>query len=73
MMLGAPWRARGQATAAAGHVAVGEPTPAVHDRRPVGEDSGRAVEEGRGRQLSKTELSYLTGVSQAAAAHLPGG
>ena len=52
----------GQAAAAAGQVAVGEPALAVHDRRPVGEDRGRAVKEGRRRQRSESELSHVNTV-----------
>ena len=49
----------GQPAAPFGHVAVGEPALAVDDRGPVGEDRGRAVEEGRGRQRGEGELCHL--------------
>ena len=60
LMAHSPRRQRAaQPAAPFGHVAIGEPALAVHDRGPVGEDRGRAVEERGGRQRGEGELCHL--------------
>jgi hypothetical protein len=55
----------GEPSAAAGQLAVGEGALPVDDRGPVGEDRGRAVEEGRGRQRGEGEHCHATSLSRA--------
>jgi hypothetical protein len=50
-------------TTAIGHVLIGESALPVDDRDAVGEDCGRAVEEGSRRQRGEGELCHLAGLS----------
>src|SRR5215470_836058 len=62
----------GEAPAPVGHLLVGEGSLPVDDGDPVGEDRGRAVEEGYGRQRGERELCHPAALSRTRLVMRPG-